>query len=540
MPTYQTLLPENTYPFLEEMSGLYSGIKRDMHVALMHGKSISVVEKTLSTKWKVDSTTVRNVYHDLKGNLSGIRELRKTQVKNLKSTIKCISSAIKKRLSKKQVTQKDRFIIHQKKRRLAIKQQKLKALQGSPISLCFGTKKLFKAQFNLEVNGYSSHDEWLQDWRKSRQSNFMMVGAKTYASGNQLCRLTSNGELKITVPPCLIKKFGTHISIVNIKFNYGQTFIDIALTPTRQNRGNSYRNGTEKAVTHRFVRKNEKWYLHTTVELPDIPWISHRNNGAIGIDLNVDSIAWAYCDGQGNLAAAGQINIDLKNKSSGQTTDILSKAIGQITDLAVELECPIVIEKLDFASKKNRLREGGKRYAKMLSQFAYSKFADLVQSKAHLKAIRVISVNPAYSSLIGQTRMRQFVVFDDWQAFGLRVKYMSLYGLNSGTSAALVLARRSLRFSERLPRFFLALFAPVDVNKHVWSYWAKVSKLTKGCLRHSYFAMRVRVGVKSDSQSSIMSRKLLDKSNDTPKILSESLCLDSCLPKFTQLASDFK
>ncbi len=92
----------------------------------------------------------------------------------------------------------------------------------------------------------------------------------------------------------------------------------------------------------------------------------------------------------------------------------------------------LVIEKLDFGSKKARLREHGKRYAKMLSSFAYSKFGELVHSKAQLAAIQVIEVNPAYSSLIGM------------------VKFMSLYGLNSGTAAALVLARRSLRLSERL------------------------------------------------------------------------------------------
>lgn len=200
----------------------------------------------------------------------------------------------------------------------------------------------------------------------------------------------------------------------------------------------------------------------------------------------------------------------------------MSQAIGQIVDLAVEYQCPVVIEKLDFANKKNRLRENGKRYARMLSQFAYSQFADLVHSKSQLKAIQVIDVNPAYSSLIGM------------------VKYMSLYGLNSGTSAALVLARRGLRFSERLPRFCNALFAPVDVNKHVWSYWARISKLVKGCRRHSYFGMRVRVGVKPTSQSSQESRKLVDKDYSTPKIPSESLCLDSCLPKFTQLCLDFK
>jgi IS605 OrfB family transposase len=522
MPTYQTLLPENIYSFLDTMSELYSAVEKDMHVALIRGDSIAVIEKSLQVKYQVDSTTTRNVYHNLKGKHQGIKELRKTQVKDLKSTIKSIQSAIKKHSEKKQLTQKDRFIIHQKKRRLVIKQQKLDNWLNGCLSLCFGTKKLFKAQFNIEANGYSNHDEWLADWREARTSNFMMVGAKTYANGNQLCRLTSDGELKITTPLCLLKEFGGHVSCDGIKFNYGQTFVDIALTPTKHKRGDSYRNGTERAVTHRFVRKNDQWYLHTTVELPDIPWISSKKNGAIGIDLNVDSIAWAHCDNEGNLSSQGQINIDLENKSSGQTTNILSKAIGQIVDIAVEKQCPVVIEKLDFSSKKNRLREGGKRCAKMLSSFAYSKFTDLVQSKAQLKAIQVISVNPAYSSLIGM------------------VKYMSLYGLNSGTAASLVLARRSLRFSERLPRFCNALFAPVDVNKHVWSYWARISKLVKGCRRHSFFGMRVKVGVKSDSQNLEMETKLSDKSNDTPKILSESLCLDSRLHKFTQLCLDFK
>ena len=512
MPTYSTLLPDKIYSFLDKMSELYSAVEKDMHVALMRGDKIATVEKSLSNKYQVDSTTTRNVYHNLKGKHQSIKELRKTQAKDLKSTIKSIQTAIKKRSEKKKITQKEKFIIHQKKRRLALLQHKLEVLQNKPISLCFGTKKLFKAQYHLEENGYSNHDEWLADWRAARRSSFMMVGAKTYASGNQLCRLTSGGELKITVPICLIKEFGSHISCDGIKFRHGQEFVDIALTPTRHKRGSSYRNGTEKAITHRFVKKGNNWYLHTTVELPDIPTISNRKNGAIGIDLNVDNIAWAYCDDEGNLKQHGQINIDLTNKTSGQTTHILSQAIGQIIEGAVEKECFIVIEKLDFGSKKNRLREHSKRYALMLSQFAYAKFSDLVHSKAKLAAIQVIEVNPAYSSLIGMT------------------KYMSLYGLNSGTAASLVLARRSLRVSERLPRVLFALLQPVDCNKHVWSYWARTSKLLKGCRRHSFFNVRVRVGVKLNNQNLEVERKLLSKSKDAPIISSTASAL-GCMSK---------
>ncbi len=507
MPTFQTLLPENIYPFLDAMAKLYSKIEREMHVGLMCGEKIAVIEKSLQSKYKVDSTTTRNVYHNLKGKHQGVKELRKVQVKELKNTIKSIKSAIKKRIEKKQKTKTDRFVIHQKKRRLAIKQHKLEVLQSQNISLCFGTKKLFLAQYNLEANGYSSHDEWLTDWRACRQSNLMMVGAKTYTSGNQLCRLTARGQLKITVPTCLLKQYGSHVSCDDVKFRHGQEFIDIALTPQVHKRGQEDRQGTEKPLTHRFVKRKERWYLHTTVELPNIPTISNRKNGAIGIDLNTNNIAWVYCDSEGNLKRAGQINLDLNNQSSGQTTHILSQAIGEIIDLAVEKECPIVIEKLDFSSKKSRLREQGKRRAKMLSQFAYSKFSDLVHSKARLSAIQVVETNPAYSSLIGM------------------IKFMSLYGLNSGTAAALVLARRCLRFSERLPRCLNTLFSPVDGNRHVWHYWARISKMTKGCYRHSFFEMRVRVGVTPNNQSLETGRKLLGKSKDASIIPNDASAL---------------
>ena len=65
----------------------------------------------------------------------------------------------------------------------------------------------------------------------------------------------------------------------------------------------------------------------------------------------------------------------------------------------------------------------------------------------------------------------------------------------------------------------------MDGNKHVWTYWARISKLLKGCHRHSYFEMKVRVGVKPNNQSSASKRKLLGKSSDTPVNLSGTSAL---------------
>jgi IS605 OrfB family transposase len=536
MATYCTLLPESLDAALNAMSSLYATLEHEMHVALERGEALSAIELRLQAKYQVDSTTVRNVWHNLKGKQSSVKELRDVQAADLKGAIASIERSIKK--TEKQVKtkrkagesiDKERFTIHQKKRRLGIKCHKLAKIQSEPGSICFGTKKLFNAQHHLEANGYATHEEWLEDWRSARTSNFMMVGSKTYASGNQLCRVTASGTLTLTMPPCLIKAFGPQVSCEGVLYRYGQGWIDAALEPKRivsNGKKKSSRVGSTAPLTHRFVRKDGRWYIHTTVERPDIPWISSKANGAIGIDLNVDNIAWAHCDSNGNLKAHGQIPLEMKGKSSEQSQDILSNALSDIIVLAKTLQCPIVIEKLDFAKKKSGLREQGTRYAEMLSQFCYAKFAELVESKAYYAGLQVIQVNPAYSSLIGLT------------------KFMSRYGLNSGTAAGLVLARRCFRFSERLPLPVMALVAPVDATRHLWSSWSRAAKKLKGAARHSYFAMKVRVGVKLFIQDP-SDLKISGKSQGTPIIPSGVGALPPCssqlgLPKFAQLCLDFQ
>ncbi|MCS6783100.1 MAG: hypothetical protein NZ482_07970, partial [Gloeomargarita sp. SKYG98] len=59
----------------------------------------------------------------------------------------------------------------------------------------------------------------------------------------------------------------------------------------------------------------------------------------------------------------------------------------------------------------------------------------------------MIKVNPAYSSIIGL------------------VKFMKRYGLSSDTAAAIVLARRAMRLSERVPNH--NAYADVKSAKHV-------------------------------------------------------------------------
>ncbi|MBO3457860.1 hypothetical protein G7B40_018970 [Aetokthonos hydrillicola Thurmond2011] len=86
--------------------------------------------------------------------------------------------------------------------------------------------------------------------------------------------------------------------------------------------------------------------------------------------------------------------------------------------------------------------------------------------------------NPAYSSLIGLT------------------KFMSMYGMNSSSAAAFVIARRGRRFSERLPNKHHLLpsksaYTEDTKVKHVWSHWSRVARSAKGTRRHQYFTARL-------------------------------------------------
>jgi hypothetical protein len=66
-----------------------------------------------------------------------------------------------------------------------------------------------------------------------------------------------------------------------------------------------------------------------------------------------------------------------------------------------------------------------------------------------------------------------------------------MYGMNSATAAALVLARRAMRLSERPPA--RTAYQGTEPRKHVWSNWRSWDKRVKGSARHSFYMPRLTV-----------------------------------------------
>jgi IS605 OrfB family transposase len=224
-------------------------------------------------------------------------------------------------------------------------------------------------------------------------------------------------------------------------------------------------------MTYRFYYKDFRWFMAVSFELPAPSRVTKsRHYGCIGIDLNPDSIGWAYVDCQGNLKASGQIALHLSGKRKGQVKAIIGDAVKELTILADTYACPIVCESLDFSRKKAALRERGRKYARMLSNFAYSRFFEALSGRCFNQGIELIQVNPAYTSLIGL------------------VKYARMYGLASDESAGLAIARRGMRLSERLPRAITALLQ-VNCSRHVWHGYNKLNKKLTEVRRHSYYSI---------------------------------------------------
>ncbi|KYC43853.1 hypothetical protein WA1_01485 [Scytonema hofmannii PCC 7110] len=283
-----------------------------------------------------------------------------------------------------------------------------------------------------------------------------VVGSKDESFGNQVCQW--DGEfLKFRVPACLETRFGK--------------YVQTRLGDFERNINRLPKDGSK---TWHFYRKDGKWNAAAQFTPAPVKRVSrHYTYGCIGIDINPGSIGWAYVDHDGNLKAHGQIPLQMGLPSGQQDAQIVDACL-QLAILANTWACPIVCEELDFSTKKEQLRERGRKYARMLSSWAYSRFYELLESILSNRGIYLMKVNPAYTSVIGL------------------VKYARQYGLASDEAAAMAIARRGMHLKEKMHDPITASTSVKD-GKHVWSQWSQLNKILKSRTaiksRHSFYSI---------------------------------------------------
>lgn len=453
------------YTEFELFLGAYSKVFRQAALATVEHLQIIPKASFDKSKWNthlqhqygISKRHAGGVIASAIGRLESAKECRISHIKQLegrlKSAVKWLSSSVKKiklavkfyakkawtksktgtnfPLSCDLITRKTnwsrlKFVIHHKRRYIHKLTSQVLHLKTSPVEVSILHGDLF------------------------------VVGSKDESCGNQVVQWDGN-LIKFRVPICLEAEFGKSVSTV--MGNFERKIDRLPVTG---------------AKTWHFYRKDYKWVAAVQFTPSEVKKISRPlADGCIGIDLNPGSIGWAYIDWQGNLNASGNIPFQTGLSTHRQDAQIVEACL-QLAILAQTYSCPIVCEKLDFSIKKAALRERGRKYARMLSGWAYARFFELLGAILANRGINLHERNPAYTSVIGL------------------VKYARMYGLSSDIAAAIAIARRGMNLSERLPRSVSA-YLGVNSRKHVWSALSQLNKFIGRCRRinrrHDFYSI---------------------------------------------------
>ena len=475
MGTYQTRV-SGCEQALDAYAALFGVLERKLFALHCAGSSLASLKKGFMAGQGVLARMFNSLRVSVEGKVSASEKSRERRIESLERRISRGESEVNKKGSKK-----GSFWVHQKKRRLGNLRGELESLKSDieegVVRIAFGSKRLWRRQFDLRANGYSGHEDWLKDWRDSRSDEFFVLGSGDETAGCQLCvaSLADDGSLtlELRMPDCLVGKHGKRVLIEGVRFAYGHEYVVAALDACAEAKVLRKEEGGSgsvlgRAISYRFKRDRKGWRVFVSTRYEGAPVLTDSRGGALGVDVNADHLAVCETDSSGNPVASWSIPLLTYGKTTDQAEAVVGDAVAKVIGLAKGMGKPVVIERLDFEKKRAELEGESHGYSRMLSSFAYGRIQEYLASRGYREGVEVFRVNPAFSSIVG------------------RVKFAKRYGLSVDQAAALVLARRLLRYSERVPLrqdcpvgdgSVVTLCVPARIRvKHVWSHWSLVSR----------------------------------------------------------------
>ena len=500
LQTYQTKLsrtpcyPTNNmfFSYLNTYGQYFQSIERKLYVDLVHRKtSINTLKQSYIAIFGITARQFNSIRVQVQGKVKAINELKETELtgksiklkeleikliillndkKDYKNSIDGMKMNDKnfKAVVKKYKNTKSQ--IHNTKRKIqeiTFKISKIKSDMKKDITrICFGSKELFKKQYNLEENGFKNHMEWKTKWLESRSNQFMCLGSSDESFGNQNCQYDKENNLTIRVADKFKDVYGEYIKIPNVLFKYGQDKIDYCKDGyevfTKSANLQKYCNG---AMTHRFNRNEIGWYLNTTVEVKDKEVVTDDRVGAMVVDFNVNFTQICFIDRFGNPLDELAIKYSMYGKTSDQIDAMLGDMSVDICNLACCYKIPVYIEDLKLEDIK-KYPDKNTKYNRMIGTFPYKGFRESLEARCRKTGVEIQAVNPGYTSIIGQ------------------FKFMKQYGLSSHGSAACIIARRGMglkteKISKKYKDMLKITRSKINLNKDNYKLWMQISSIIK-------------------------------------------------------------
>lgn len=411
--------------------------------------------KSLTNKVKTEHSKIKELTKSqLKQNQSKLDNINKFITKESKIIDKKITEISKIKLAKNlnhpkiaelsNSVKKKHLVVEQKQRKSKRLSKSISILKqrinSNTFKLCFGSSSLlnqrpgnhsdkFRNADNQKV--YDNLEDWKFDWNLSRNNIWISIGSKEKPQGNgEIQYYPQDKKLRLRVTEKeyrnRLKDLSTTINIPfeelndNENIKYGTyrkqaRFIEIDNVDfCAKNQAKIIQAiNNSQPITAKIVKKltpnsSVGFYLQLSFDEIVMPQVQLKSKTkTIGIDLNEKGLAYCIVKSDGNKLrnGFGFIQWDLEDKTTEQRNHIISNTITELLTIAQNYGVySISIENLDFSSTISNMNSGYKsnqQYNKMLTQFAKSKFKELLVKKAERLGMTVNMVNPSYSSIGG-------------------------------------------------------------------------------------------------------------------------------------------
>ena len=192
---------------LSAYADLYGQVERKLFAEVAAGKTATSLKSEYLRRYGIPARMFNGVRVSLEGKIASVREQQKLRLDDMARRIARAETEVA-------AAEQDGLWnrAHQKRRRLVNLAHRRTVLEGDVaegrVRLCFGSRRLWHKQHNLEANGYGSHQEWLADWWDARRDEFFVLGSRDETGGCLLCvaSVADDGTLtlRLRLPDCLV------------------------------------------------------------------------------------------------------------------------------------------------------------------------------------------------------------------------------------------------------------------------------------------------------------------------------------------------
>ena len=394
-------------------------------------KDRGIIHSQLKEEFNLTSRTIDAILSNMLSRFESIKSLKEFERKSLERKIFTLEKELIKLKDERTLQRINlendlknfnytkyknlKIKIYWKQNKLNTKKQKLKNLEEEiktgKYKICFGTKDLLQKDYDKFV--------------KKRDSEIYYLGRAGDTACNNNFQVKYNSRINQ-----FYFRIRKEIDLNDDKFVYGYFYFNNKIYT---NLLKNLLRTKGSALTYRIKFKNDKVLLQIIYNFKHNKnlCVTRNSYGVVGVDFNKGFISVSETDSYGNLI--NTFNIDYRYAKGNQTTNDFQCIATKLKDYCLDTGKDLVIEKLNFNQKRDTLiSKKGKKYNKMLSTLAYSKFDSIITSKCVKNRIFLHKVNPAWTSWIAKQ------------------KYCPKMKLNIHSGASYVIARRGMLLKDKI------------------------------------------------------------------------------------------